>query len=170
MRRTYPEGVTCWVDLEADDVDEAAGFYGALFGWTFIEAGGERRYLIAQRQGQDAAGIAQRLDVPGMSGADWNTYISVRDMPQALDRVVDAGGRITETRRVSGRPPSLHRVSTRRESPSACGRLATARAHRWPTLLVPGTSVTCTPRTRQQRWASTAASSAGSSTMSGSRR
>jgi predicted enzyme related to lactoylglutathione lyase len=97
MRRTYPEGVTCWVDLEADDVGEAAGFYGALFGWTFIEAGGERRYLIAQRQGQDAAGIAQRLDVPGMSGADWNTYISVRDMPQALDRVVDAGGRITET-------------------------------------------------------------------------
>ena len=32
MRRTYPEGVTCWVDLEADDVDEATGFYGALFG------------------------------------------------------------------------------------------------------------------------------------------
>jgi predicted enzyme related to lactoylglutathione lyase len=97
MRRTYPEGVTCWVDLEAGDVDEAIGFYGALFGWTFIEARPEGRYLIAQRDGSDAAGIAQGPDVPGTSGAGWRTYVSVRDIRQALDRIVHAGARITES-------------------------------------------------------------------------
>ena len=91
--RTYPEGVTCWVDLEADDVDEAAGFYGSLFGWTFIEAAPERRYLIAQRNREDAAGIAQRADVQNPSEAGWSTYISVPDITQAVDRVVQAGGR-----------------------------------------------------------------------------
>ena len=45
--RTYPEGVSCWVDIEEADVDEAARFYGALFGWTFIEAASKPRYLIA---------------------------------------------------------------------------------------------------------------------------
>ena len=95
--RTYPEGVTCWVDLEADDVDEAARFYGALFGWTFIEAATERRYLVAQRNGQDAAGIAQRPQGPDGSGAGWSTYISVRDITYAVDRVVQAGGRITQS-------------------------------------------------------------------------
>ena len=94
--RTYPEGVTCWVDLEADDVDEAAAFYGALFGWTFTEAPTEGRYLIAQRDGQDAAGIAQRPQPPDSGGAGWSTYISVQDITNAVDRVMQAGGRITE--------------------------------------------------------------------------
>ena len=58
--RTYPEGVSCWVDIEEADVEEAARFYGALFGWTFTEAASKPRYLIAQRDGQDAAGIGQR--------------------------------------------------------------------------------------------------------------
>ena len=95
-QRTYPEGVTCWVDLEAADVEEAAAFYGALFGWTFIEATPERRYLIAQRDGQDAAGIAQGPQGPDSGGADWSTYISVQDIERAADRITRAGGRITE--------------------------------------------------------------------------
>ncbi|HEX5969877.1 MAG TPA: VOC family protein [Intrasporangium sp.] len=89
--------MTCWVDLEADDVDEGTGFYGVLFGWTFVEAAVEGRYLIAQRDGQDAAGLAQRRQDPGGGGAAWSTYISVRDITQAVDRVVQAGGRITKS-------------------------------------------------------------------------
>ena len=38
-KRTYPAGVPCWVDVEQSDVRAGAEFYGALFGWTFIEAG-----------------------------------------------------------------------------------------------------------------------------------
>ena len=33
-KRTYPEGVPCWVDTEQSDVDAARDFYATLFGWT----------------------------------------------------------------------------------------------------------------------------------------
>jgi predicted enzyme related to lactoylglutathione lyase len=96
--RTYPEGVTCWVDIEDVDVDEAARFYGVLLGWTFIEVASRPRYLIAQRDGQDAAGIAQRpVDDPIARPAAWNTYISVRNVSQAAAAVAAAGGRISES-------------------------------------------------------------------------
>ena len=54
-------GVTCWVDIEAADVEVTARFYGALFGWTFIDSplGSQSGYLIAQLDGQDSAGIGQ---------------------------------------------------------------------------------------------------------------
>ena len=95
--RTYPEGVSCWVDIEEADGEEAARFYGALFGWTFIEAASKPRYLIAQRDGQDAAGIGERSAEDPVSGpAAWNTYISVSDVSRAAAGVTAAGGRITE--------------------------------------------------------------------------
>jgi uncharacterized protein len=97
-RRTYPEGVTCWVDIEEPDVEEAARFYGALFGWTFLEAGSKPRYFIAQRDGHDAAGVGHRsVDAPIARPAAWNTYISVRDLNQVAAHLVTAGGRITES-------------------------------------------------------------------------
>jgi uncharacterized protein len=96
--RTYPEGVTCWVDVEESDVEEAARFYGALFGWTFLETRPKRGYLIAQRDGQDAAGIGQRsADDPVASPAAWNTYISVADLDRAATHLTTAGGHITES-------------------------------------------------------------------------
>jgi len=95
--RTYPEGVSCWVDVEEADVEEAARFYGALFGWKFIEAASKPRYLIAQRDGQDAAAIGQRsAEDPVARPAAWNTYISVRDVSRAVAGVAAGGGRITE--------------------------------------------------------------------------
>jgi uncharacterized protein len=96
--RTYPEGVTCWVDLEVADMKAAIGFYGDLFGWTFIEAepSSERHYLVAQLDGQDAAGIDQPPTTNDPPAAAWNTYIAVRDINQAADRLKAAGGRIIE--------------------------------------------------------------------------
>jgi uncharacterized protein len=95
--RTYPEGVTCWVDIEGADVEEAARFYGVLLGWTYIEVAAKPRYLIAQLDGQDAAGIGQRpVDDPVARPAAWNTYISVRDIDEATARLVAAGGGITD--------------------------------------------------------------------------
>ncbi len=98
--RTYPEGITCWVDVEAADVVEAARFYGVLFGWTFLEVEPKRHYLVAQLDGQDAAGIGQqpaKNDSPAGSPS-WNTYVSVRNIDQAIAGLVAAGGRITEPR------------------------------------------------------------------------
>jgi uncharacterized protein len=96
--RTYPEGVTCWVDIEAADVEEAARFYGVLLGWTFLEtvSSSKVRYLIAQLDGQEAAGIGQPPATGATHLATWNTYIAVRDIDQAAARIVGAGGRISE--------------------------------------------------------------------------
>jgi predicted enzyme related to lactoylglutathione lyase len=99
--RTYPEGVTCWIDIEEADVEEAARFYALLLGWTFIERTSpetELRYLIAQLNDQDAAGIGEpsAVNPPQPHSASWNTYIAVDDLDDAAARVVAAGGRITE--------------------------------------------------------------------------
>jgi len=96
--RTYPEGVTCWVDIEEADVEEAARFYGVLFDWTFIETEPKLRYLVTRLEGQDAAGIGHlsATDNPLVRSPAWNTYISVRDIDEAAARIVAAGGRITE--------------------------------------------------------------------------
>jgi uncharacterized protein len=101
MPRTYPEGVTCWVDIEEADVEEAARFYGVLFGWTFLESEPKLRYLIARLDGQDAAGIG-RLNSPDVTAARspaWNTYISVRDIEQVAARRGPHNGTTLDPRR-----------------------------------------------------------------------
>lgn len=99
--RTYPEGVTSWVDIEQSDVGAAMVFYGDLFGWTFVEAtppGTPFRYVIAQLGGQDAAGIGGPADPTPAQPIEsaWKTYVAVNDAQAAADRVANAGGRIIE--------------------------------------------------------------------------
>ena len=89
QQRTYPEGVTSWIDVEHPDLAVAREFYGGLLGWQFVEAGGGA-YVIAQLDGQDVAGLAS-----GTSGA-WNTYVAVDDADSAAARVIDAGGRVVD--------------------------------------------------------------------------
>ena len=96
--RTYPEGVTSWVDLEVDDVDAAQAFYGGLFGWTFTQATPPEapvRYLVAQLDGQDVGGIGSRAD-SSTATPTWNTYVAVDDIEAAASRIVAAGGRVID--------------------------------------------------------------------------
>jgi predicted enzyme related to lactoylglutathione lyase len=97
--RTYPEGVTSWVDVEPSDIDGAIAFYSGLFGWTFADAappGAPSRYVVAQLGGRDVAGIgtATEPDGPGERAATWNTYVAVDDPDAAAARVQAAGGRV----------------------------------------------------------------------------
>jgi uncharacterized protein len=92
--RTYPAGVTSWIDLECVDVDAAKAFYGGLFGWTFEDVAppsAPYRYVIAQLDGKDVAGIGGPFE-----SSSWNTYIAVDDAQAAADRVTIAGGKILE--------------------------------------------------------------------------
>ena len=86
-QRTYPEGVTSWIDVEHQDLAAAREFYGGLLGWQFVEAGGGA-YVIAQLGGQDVAGFAEG------TGDTWNTYVAVDDADAASARVTAAGGRV----------------------------------------------------------------------------
>lgn len=89
-RRTYPHGVTCWVDTEQPDVDAAGRFYAGLFGWELTDAtppDAPGPYLIATLDGHDVAAI-------GPAAADtaaWNTYVAVDDT-DATAEAVEAGG------------------------------------------------------------------------------
>jgi predicted enzyme related to lactoylglutathione lyase len=97
--RTYPEGVTSWIDIEHQDVEAAQAYYGGLFGWTFTDAappGARGRYLIAQLDGRDAAGIAESAEPTNQESAPsvWNTYVAVADADAAAARITAAGGRV----------------------------------------------------------------------------
>lgn len=99
-QRTYPDGVTSWIDVEHRDLDAAGEFYSGLFGWTFLKVGGEgTRYLVAQLDGQDVAGLAESSDVAAPGSGSWNTYVAVDDANTAAARVTAAGGRVV-------RPPA----------------------------------------------------------------
>jgi predicted enzyme related to lactoylglutathione lyase len=99
--RTYPEGVTSWIDVEHPDVDAATAFYGELFGWTFTTAtppDSPFRYAVAQLDGKDAAGIGG----PTTGTPRWNTYVSVDDIAVAARRVEAAGGVVTDPPTTAG--------------------------------------------------------------------
>jgi predicted enzyme related to lactoylglutathione lyase len=91
--RTYPHGVSCWVDTEQPDPEAAAEFYGGLFGWTFenvMPPEAPAVYLIAQLQGQDVAAIGTAA--PGSGAGVWNTHFAVDDADAAAEALVRAGG------------------------------------------------------------------------------
>ena len=90
--RTYPAGVPCWVDVEARDVQAAADFYAALFGWSYAEAGEPGAgdpYLFARLDGRDVGAIQA-----GDSDAGWVSYISCDDLEETCARVERQGGAV----------------------------------------------------------------------------
>ncbi|HEY5853659.1 MAG TPA: VOC family protein [Aldersonia sp.] len=99
MIRTYPEGVTSWIDLEQGDVEAAKSFYGELFGWQFSDATPPTapfRYVIARLDDQDVAGLGGPAD-PTATDPDahsWATYVAVDDATAAAQRVREAGGSV----------------------------------------------------------------------------
>jgi len=100
VARTYPHGVTSWVDTEQADVEAARRFYEAVFGWTFVEAsppGAPFRYLVAQLDGHDVGGLGGPGEPVGAatSPARWHTYVAVDDAETAARAFEEAGGTIT---------------------------------------------------------------------------
>ena len=93
--RTYPAGVTSWIDVETDDVADAQRFYGALFGWTFERSSGKGgRYLLARLGDLYVAGI---VEVKSKNRAQklsrWLPYVSVANVDSAVS-IASAGGAV----------------------------------------------------------------------------
>jgi predicted enzyme related to lactoylglutathione lyase len=89
--RTYPHGVTSWIDTEQPDLEAARVFYAGLFGWRMTDAtppGLPGSYLIATIDGQDVAAVAP---TPAAAAARWNTYVAV-DNADATAAAVTANG------------------------------------------------------------------------------
>lgn len=90
-------GKIVWTDLITDDLDAARAFYGALFGWTFEDAGRRhgQRYLIARANDVYVGGIlevGERAERKSLSR--WLPYVSVDDVDVAVQRTTSSGGRV----------------------------------------------------------------------------
>jgi len=105
--RTYPHGVTSWIDTEQPDLAAARAFYAGLFGWQLndaMPAGAPGSYLIATIDGLDVAAIAPLPELPGSSPAAvpasvpavarWNTYVAVTNADATASAVAENGGTI----------------------------------------------------------------------------
>lgn len=90
-------GKMVWNDLITDDLDAARAFYGALFGWTFEDAGQRHghRYLIASVSNVYVGGVLEvdeRAD--GKPLSRWLPYTSVESVDAAVQRTTSSGGRV----------------------------------------------------------------------------
>ncbi|GAA1408044.1 VOC family protein [Kitasatospora putterlickiae] len=84
----YHEGVPCWVELGAVDPGRARRFYGALFGWEFVDLPGR---TVATLRGAQVAGLTTG---PAGSAQAWTTYLAVTDAARTAEAVREAGGRV----------------------------------------------------------------------------
>ena len=97
-RNSYVQGTPNWVDLQTSDQNSAKEFYGALFGWTYVDEAvpdggiysmafiGDKTVAAISAQGPDLAAQG----VPPM----WNTYLAVDDVDSTTAKVAGAGGMV----------------------------------------------------------------------------
>lgn len=90
-RSSYPHGVPNWVTCLANDVDEAAAFYGRVFGWSFEDGGG---YALARLRGREVSGIGPTAAAGSDVVPAWMTEVRVDDVTEAARRAERAGGRV----------------------------------------------------------------------------
>lgn len=93
-RTSYPHGTPSWVDIGTHDVDRAAAFYSALFGWEVTEPGPVEEtggYRMATLGGKMVAGLGPAQD-PGPPR--WTTYVTVDDADKTVAAAKESGGQV----------------------------------------------------------------------------
>jgi predicted enzyme related to lactoylglutathione lyase len=89
----YVSGTPNWLDVGAPDIDTAASFYAALFGWHFTSAGpGAGGYGFFRLTEQTVAGGMPIT--PEQGPPSWNVYFQVPDAGATAKTVEQAGGRV----------------------------------------------------------------------------
>jgi predicted enzyme related to lactoylglutathione lyase len=88
----YEPGVPSWVDLGTPDIDRAAAFYSALFGWQIDEgpeeAGGYRMAMVGDKA---VAGLGPAMN-PGPPM--WTTYVTTASADDTTKTVTANGGQV----------------------------------------------------------------------------
>jgi predicted enzyme related to lactoylglutathione lyase len=86
-------GSPTWIDIAAKDTVAAAGFYGAVFGWTFHPAGPDAgSYGTLQKDGKIVAALGPLVD-EGAAPA-WTVYFEAPDADAIAKAVEQAGGTV----------------------------------------------------------------------------
>lgn len=91
-RTSYAPGTPNWIDI-GTDVDAAAAFYTALFGWTLVSAGPDAGGygFFTNATGKLIAGVGPQQS-PGPPF--WSHYVSVADIDETTAKVAAAGGTV----------------------------------------------------------------------------
>ncbi len=87
-----------WWEIPVTDLDEAARFYPAVFGWTVAPFGDG--YLSITHAGRMIGGL-YRTARPGV-GDGVRLYVTVADLEEILDAAVAAGGSVVTPRTAVG--------------------------------------------------------------------
>ena len=94
----YPEGVFCWTELLAHDLEAAAAWYAELFGWTSERESipNAPAYVVFAKQGKRVAGAWQMDAGRKQAGVPqlWCDYISVRSCEAAQEKAQALGATI----------------------------------------------------------------------------
>lgn len=90
---SWPPGTPCWIDTAVPDLDAAKEFYGAIFGWSFVDSGEEfGHYNIAQVDDRAAAAIGPQ-QYEGQPTV-WTVYVASDDADAAAKLIADNGGTV----------------------------------------------------------------------------
>ncbi|MFG3515031.1 VOC family protein [Streptomyces bobili] len=89
----FVNGAPNWLDIGTTDIDRAAAFYGALFGWRFVSAGPDAGgYGFFQLDGRTAAGGMG--SAPEQGPASWTVYFRTADADATCEAAEQAHGRV----------------------------------------------------------------------------
>ena len=92
--RTGEPGAMSWNELLTRDVDVAAKFYTALFGWDArVERYGDADYTVFERSGEVVAGMIATPD-PADAPPNWLPYFGAASCDDRVRSVRSAGGNV----------------------------------------------------------------------------
>jgi predicted enzyme related to lactoylglutathione lyase len=97
-------GKVVWNDLITDDVAAARRFYGAMFGWTFVDTTGPSgsAYVLVRSGNAYVAGMVPVESRDGVEISRWLPYVSVADVDAAVAKAEAAGGKVAASARDVG--------------------------------------------------------------------
>lgn len=94
---SYEQGVFCWVDLSAHDMEAAKRWYSQLFGWEMTPSDDSGMpYSMAMQSGKMVAGIGEMSEDMKTQGVPpmWNSYAWVEDCAKVEAAALAAGGKV----------------------------------------------------------------------------
>lgn len=89
-------GSLCWNDLATRDLEAAARFYAALFGWSAVPVEGTPRPYVQLMNGDAPAGGGIYAMAPEMAGVapHWSPYFAVEDADASVRRAQELGAAV----------------------------------------------------------------------------
>jgi len=87
------EGTWCHVEIPVEDPEAAKRFYGEVFGWQFQDHPEMGYTTYTTREGGVGGGIMKR---PAEVPQQMVNYVLVEDIPAALGRIENHGGKVVQ--------------------------------------------------------------------------